>query len=41
MIRRLRAVTIVISRLRGKIEDDSKNPEYIVTVSGFGYRIQR
>ena len=37
MIRRMQAVAIVISRLRGIIEDDSKNPEYIVTVSDFGY----
>ena len=37
----MQAVAIVISRLRGKIEDDPKNPEYIVTVSGFGYRFMK
>ena len=33
------AVHVHISRLRNKIEDDARNPEYIITVWGFGYRI--
>ncbi|SHK37569.1 response regulator transcription factor [Desulforamulus aeronauticus] len=33
-----RAVDIHITRLRKKIEDDSSQPRYIVTVYGFGYR---
>lgn len=33
-----RAVDIHITRLRKKIEDDSGQPRYIVTVYGFGYR---
>lgn len=33
-----RAVDNQISRLRRKIEADSRNPEYIVTVRGGGYR---
>ena len=30
-----------ISRLREKIEDDSKKPEYIKTVRGIGYKIEK
>ncbi len=33
------AVNVHISRLRNKIEDDARNPEYIITVWGYGYRI--
>ena len=33
------AVNVHISRLRNNIEDDARNPEYIITVWGFGYRI--
>jgi DNA-binding response OmpR family regulator len=32
-----RAVDITISRLRTKLQDDSKNPTYIKTVWGVGY----
>lgn len=31
-------VTVMISRLRNKIEDDFKNPHYITTVWGVGYK---
>ena len=30
-----------VSRLREKVEDDSKNPEYIKTVRGIGYKIEK
>ena len=32
------ALTVYIKRLRGKVEDDIKNPTYIETVRGIGYR---
>lgn len=32
------AVTVQMSRLRGKIEDDPQNPRYVVTVWGIGYK---
>lgn len=34
-------ITVYISRLREKIEEDSKKPEYIKTVRGLGYRIEK
>lgn len=30
-----------ISKLRDKIEDDPRNPSYIITVRGLGYKIER
>lgn len=33
------AVNVHISRLRNKIEDNSRNPRYILTVWGIGYRL--
>lgn len=33
------AVNVHISRLRNKIEDDSRNPRYIITVWGIGYKL--
>ena len=30
-----------ISRLREKIEDDPKNPKYIITVRGVGYKLEK
>lgn len=30
-----------ISKLREKIEDDSRNPKYIITVRGLGYKIEK
>ncbi|MEG1410702.1 MAG: response regulator transcription factor [Terrisporobacter sp.] len=30
-----------ISRLRDKVEDDSKKPEYIKTVRGIGYKVEK
>ncbi|TGE37112.1 response regulator transcription factor [Desulfosporosinus fructosivorans] len=33
------AVNVHISRLRAKIEDDSRNPKYIETVWGIGYKL--
>ncbi|MBQ4186595.1 MAG: response regulator transcription factor [Firmicutes bacterium] len=32
------AIMVYVNRLRGKIEDDSKKPQHIVTVRGLGYR---
>lgn len=32
------AVNVHISRLRNKIEDDSRNPRYVTTVWGIGYK---
>ena len=32
------AVNVHISRLRTKIEDDPRNPRYIITVWGIGYK---
>lgn len=33
-----RLVNVHVQRLRGKIEKDPENPEYVVTVRGVGYR---
>ena len=33
------AVNVHISRLRNKIEDDSRNPKYVLTVWGIGYKL--
>ena len=33
------AVNVHISRLRNKIEEDTRNPRYIITVWGFGYKL--
>ena len=33
------AVNVHMSRLRNKIEDDSRNPKYVVTVWGIGYKM--
>src|SRR5699024_7739884 len=35
-----RMVDIHISHLRDKLEKDSKNPEYIKTVRGIGYKME-
>ena len=32
-------LSVYIKRLREKIEDDSKNPEMIVTIRGIGYQL--
>ena len=34
-----RAVDVQMTRLRRKIEDDPKNPRYLLTVRGVGYRL--
>ncbi len=34
-------IMVHVSRLREKVEDDSKNPEYIKTVRGIGYKIEK
>lgn len=33
------AVNVHISRLRSKIEDDTRNPRYVLTVWGIGYKL--
>lgn len=33
------AVNVHISRLRNKIEEDTRNPRYIITVWGIGYKL--
>jgi two-component system alkaline phosphatase synthesis response regulator PhoP len=35
-----RIVDVHVSHLREKIERDTKNPEYIITVRGFGYKFE-
>ena len=30
-----------MSKLRDKIEDDSKNPKYIKTIRGLGYKMEK
>ena len=32
-----RSVDVIITRLRQKIENDSKNPQYLQTIRGSGY----
>jgi len=34
------AVNVHISRLRNKIEDDTRNPRYVLTVWGIGYKLE-
>jgi two-component system response regulator MtrA len=36
-----RLVDMAVKRLRDKLEDDSRNPTYITTVRGVGYRFER
>lgn len=36
----LNTVTVTINRLRQKIEDNAKNPKYILTVWGVGYKFE-
>ena len=35
-----RAIDVHIHNMREKIEPDPKNPEYLLTVRGFGYRLR-
>jgi DNA-binding response OmpR family regulator len=35
-----RAIDIHVSRLRGKIEEDARNPRHLITVRGLGYRFE-
>ena len=34
-----KSLDVIIGRLRAKINDDSKNPEYIHSVRGIGYKL--
>ena len=35
-----RAIDVHIHNMREKLETDPKNPEYLLTVRGFGYRLK-
>ncbi len=35
----LKSVDVLVGRLRAKIEDDAKNPKYIVSLRGIGYKL--
>ena len=35
------SLMVHMSKLRDKIEDDNKNPRYIKTVRGLGYKMER
>ncbi|HBN09759.1 MAG TPA: DNA-binding response regulator [Cyanobacteria bacterium UBA8530] len=35
-----RAIDIHVSRLRGKLEEDARNPRHLITVRGLGYRFE-
>jgi DNA-binding response OmpR family regulator len=37
----MNTMMVHISKLREKIEDDPKNPKYIITVRGLGYKIEK
>ena len=32
-------ITVYVKRIRDKIEDDPKNPDYLKTVRGIGYKM--
>ncbi len=34
------SIAVIISRLRGKIEENSKKPQYLLTVRGLGYKLK-
>jgi DNA-binding response OmpR family regulator len=36
-----RAIDVHVHNMREKLEADPKNPEYILTVRGFGYRLRQ
>lgn len=36
-----RAIDVHVHNIREKLEPDPKNPEYVITVRGFGYRLRR
>lgn len=33
-----RTVDVIIGRIRKKIQDDPKNPKYIISIRGIGYK---
>ncbi len=35
----LKSIDVIISRIRYKIEEDPKNPKYIVSIRGIGYKL--
>lgn len=35
-----KSIDVIIGRLRGKIEEDPKNPKYIISVRGVGYKLK-
>ncbi|MEG1394610.1 MAG: winged helix-turn-helix domain-containing protein, partial [Clostridia bacterium] len=34
-------IMVYISKLREKLEDNSKDPKYLITVRGLGYKIEK
>ncbi len=35
-----KSIDVIIGRLRSKIEENPKNPQYIISVRGVGYKLE-
>ena len=33
------SIAVIINRIRNKIEDDPKHPQYLTTIRGMGYKL--